>query len=75
MTLIAIEDGLEPDIAVGIGNLRAVGQVPLDQPAIGLCGFHTRMVSEVVLDLVVIPVARGDRDAASAICSEKMGRH
>ena len=43
--VIAIEDRLEPDIAMGIGDLGVIGQDLLDQPAIGFCGIHRRMVS------------------------------
>jgi hypothetical protein len=45
MILVAIEDRLEPEVAVRKGNLGIVGQDPLDQPAIGFCGIHWRIVS------------------------------
>ena len=46
MIAIAIEDGLEMEVAMGIGNLGIVNQDPLDQRSIGFCGIHCRMVSD-----------------------------
>ena len=45
IVLLAIEDGVELEVAMRIGNLGVVGQDSLDQLAVGACGIHWRIVS------------------------------